>query len=85
MGEVAAPVDALSYEQALAELEQLIRRLEAGSIDLADSIATYERGVALAARCSALLEETERKVERLVLDPRGELSEVPLASPDGPD
>jgi exodeoxyribonuclease VII small subunit len=69
----------LTYEQALAELEQVIKRLETGSIELADSIAWYERGAALAARCGALLEETERKVERLVLGSRGELSEVPLA------
>jgi exodeoxyribonuclease VII small subunit len=75
-------VDELSYEQALAELETLIRKLETGSIDLADSIATYERGVALAARCGKLLEQTERKVERLVLGPRGELTEKPLEVPE---
>jgi exodeoxyribonuclease VII small subunit len=72
------PMDKLSYEEALAELETLIRKLETGSIDLADSIATYERGVALAAHCSGLLEETEKKVQRLVLGPRGEPSEVPM-------
>ena len=72
------PMDKLSYEAALAELETLIRKLETGSIDLADSIATYERGVALAAHCSGLLEETEKKVQRLVLGPRGEPSEVPM-------
>ena len=76
-----APVDVakLTYEQALAELEQVIKRLETGSVELADSIAWYERGAALAARCGELLEETERKVERLVLGPRGEPTEVPLA------
>jgi exodeoxyribonuclease VII small subunit len=72
------PIEKLSYEEALAELETLIRRLETGSIDLADSIAGYERGVALAAHCSALLEETEKKVQRLILGPRGEPSEVPM-------
>ena len=73
-----APIDKLSYEDALAELETLIRKLETGSVDLADSIASYERGVALAAHCSGLLEETEKKVQRLVLGPRGEPSEVPM-------
>ena len=72
------PPAQLTYEQALAELETLIRKLEAGSIDLADSISTYERGVALAARCAALLEETERKVEKLVLGDDGQPREVPL-------
>ena len=77
-----APIDRLSYEDALAELETLIRKLETGSIDLADSIASYERGVALAAHCSGLLEETEKKVQRLVLGPRGEPSEVPMDTDD---
>ena len=75
-------IEKLSYEEALAELETLIRRLETGSIDLADSIAGYERGVALAAHCAKLLEETEKKVQRLVLGPRGEPSEVPMADED---
>ena len=78
MPEDEVDVEQLSYEQALGELDALIRKLETGSIDLADSIACYERGVALASRCARLLEETERKVERLVLGPRGELTERPL-------
>jgi exodeoxyribonuclease VII small subunit len=68
----------LPYERALAELETLIKRLEAGSIDLAESIAAYERGVALAAHCGRLLEATERKVDRLVLGSRGDVTESPL-------
>jgi len=78
-----APIDMLTYEDALAELETLIRRLETGSIDLADAIKAYERGVALAARCAGLLEDTEKKVQRLVLGPRGEASEVPMDSEAG--
>src|SRR2546423_15688876 len=65
----------LTYEQALAELDSIIRKLESGSIDLADSIASYERGVVLASHCSSLLEQTERKLERLGLGPRGEPGE----------
>jgi len=84
VAEPVDPVEKLSYEQSLAELDTLIRKLESGSIDLADSIATYERGMALAARCSALLEETERKLERLVLGPRGELREEELRLEDLP-
>ena len=81
-GELSA-IDKLSYEDALAELETLIRRLETGSIDLADAIKAYERGVALAAHCSGLLEDTEKKVQRLVLGPRGEPSEVPMDTDEG--
>ena len=79
----AQVIDKLSYEDALAELETLIRQLEAGSVDLADSIKAYERGVALAAHCSGLLEDTEKKVQRLVLGPRGEPSEVPMDTDEG--
>jgi exodeoxyribonuclease VII small subunit len=78
----AQAIEEMSYEQALGELETLIRRLETGSVDLADSIASYERGVALAAHCSGLLEDTEKKVQRLVLGPRGEPSEVPMDADD---
>ncbi len=69
---------ALTYEDALGELDSLIRRLESGSIDLADSIVCYERGAALAAHCAKLLETTEQKIERLVLGPDGKPSEEPL-------
>ncbi|MFN2464493.1 MAG: exodeoxyribonuclease VII small subunit [Candidatus Dormibacteria bacterium] len=77
-------IEELSYEDALAELETLIRRLETGSIDLADAVKVYERGVALAAHCGGLLEDTEKKVQRLVLGPRGEPSEVPMDAGDAP-
>jgi exodeoxyribonuclease VII small subunit len=86
MAEAARDIDVLTYEQALAELEGLIRTLETGSVDLADSIASYERGVALANHCSKLLEQTEAKVQRLVLGPKGEPTEQPLeltAADDG--
>jgi exodeoxyribonuclease VII small subunit len=78
MADTAPKVESLSYEEAVAELEGLIKKLEQGSVDLADSIASYERGVALATRCAELLEETERKVERLILGPGGALAERPL-------
>jgi exodeoxyribonuclease VII small subunit len=82
MAETPTEIQALSYEDALKELEALIRKLESGSVDLADSIASYERGAALAAHCSKLLEATEQKVERLVLGADGKPSEEPLPSLD---
>src|SRR4030081_3271219 len=80
MADVGAEIRALSYEDALKELEGLIRKLESGSIDLADSIASYERGAALAAHCSRLLEATEQKVDRLGLGSDGKPTEQPLPS-----
>ena len=83
MAEARSGIDELTYEEALKELESLIKRLETGSIDLADSIASYERGAALANHCSKLLEQTEAKVQRLVLDPSGQPAELPLAGAEG--
>ncbi len=78
MAEAAGEIEVLTYEQALAELEGLIRKLETGSVDLADSIASYERGVALANHCARLLEQTDAKVQRLVLGAKGEPKEEPF-------
>jgi exodeoxyribonuclease VII small subunit len=82
MAEAPAQIESLSYEDALGELDSLIKRLETGSIDLADSIACYERGAALAAHCSRLLQATEQKVERLVLGSDGKPAEEPLPNLD---
>ncbi len=46
----------LSYEQARTELEDVVRRLEAGGLTLEDSLALWERGEALAATCQAWLD-----------------------------
>src|SRR4030081_348929 len=80
MADVGAEIRALSYEDALKELEGLIRKLESGSVDLADSIASYERGAALAAHCARLLDAPEQTVEKLVLGADGKPSEAPLPS-----
>lgn len=59
------PVADLSFERALAELEQIVARLERGDIALAESIAAYERGEALKAHCARLLDAAEARVEKL--------------------
>ncbi len=53
----------LSFEAAMAELEEVVRRLESGSVPLEESIALYERGAALKAHCDARLRDAEAKVE----------------------
>lgn len=55
----------LNYEQAFAELEQVVARLETDALDLDESLKLYERGQALAAHCSNLLRSAELKVEQL--------------------
>jgi len=64
-------VAALTYEQALAELDTLIQRLEGGAVNLDEAIAAYERASRLAQHCAELLDRTEQKITQLVVGPSG--------------
>jgi len=55
----------LAFEQAFAELEETVQKLEAGGLTLEESLTLFERGQALAARCNAQLDEAELKVRQL--------------------
>ena len=71
-------VEELSYEEALVELEEIVSALEGEQSQLDESIKLFERGQALAARCSALLEAAELKVKQVAGDeiiPFEEISE----------
>ncbi len=59
-------VEELSYEEALAELESIVESLEGEQSPLEDSMKLFERGQALAAYCSAYLENAQLKVYKLV-------------------
>ena len=61
-------VDDLSYEEALAELEEIVSTLEDEQSQLEDAIKLFERGQALASRCGVLLEAAELKVKRVAGD-----------------
>ena len=61
-------LEELTYEQALAELEQIVVLLEGEQNQLEDAIRLFERGQSLAARCSVLLEAAELKVKQVVGD-----------------
>ncbi len=58
----------MTYEQALAELEALIERIERGEIGLEESLAEYRRGAALLKRCRAILDTAEQQIEQLAAD-----------------
>ncbi len=64
-------VSALSFEQALAELEKIVESLEQGEVPLDKSIEQYERGEALRNHCRKLLQAAEDKVEKIRLSPDG--------------
>jgi exodeoxyribonuclease VII small subunit len=59
------PLDDLTFENALAELEEIVGKLERGDVPLAESITIYERGEALKKRCETLLGEAEARVEKI--------------------
>ncbi|MCS7282799.1 MAG: exodeoxyribonuclease VII small subunit [Anaerolineae bacterium] len=61
-------VEQLTFEEAFAELEEVVRKLEAGGLTLEESLALYERGRRLAAYCSRKLDEAELKVQQLLPD-----------------
>ena len=65
-------IAALPFERALAELEEIVTRLERGSVPLEESIAIYERGEALKARCEALLRDAEMRIEKITVGPGGQ-------------
>lgn len=58
-------ISTLSFEAAMAELEEVVRKLESGQVALEESIALYERGAALKAHCDAKLRVAEEKVEMI--------------------
>jgi exodeoxyribonuclease VII small subunit len=58
-------IDDLTFEQAFAELEETVRKLEEGGLALEESLALFERGQALAAHCSAQLDQAELKLRQL--------------------
>lgn len=65
------PVEEMSFEEAMAELETVVGQLERGDVALEQSISLYERGAALKARCEVKLKEAEEKVAAITLDADG--------------
>ncbi len=69
--ETPADIRTLSFEQALAELEAIVKALESGQGALESSVAAYQRGAALRAHCENKLAEAEQKVQAIVEGPAG--------------
>jgi exodeoxyribonuclease VII small subunit len=70
-----AEVDQMDYETAAAELERMVAQLGKEQDDLAESVRSFERGLALARRCARLLDEAERRLKELA--PAGERPPAP--------
>jgi exodeoxyribonuclease VII small subunit len=79
MSEATLPDDiaAMSFEDALAELEGIVRRLEGGQVKLDDAIQSYERGAQLKRHCEKKLNEAQQRVDRIVIAPDGGVTVEP--------
>jgi exodeoxyribonuclease VII small subunit len=79
MSEAMVPADiaAMSFEDALAELEGIVRRLEGGQVKLDDAIQSYERGAQLKRHCEKKLNEAQQRVDRIVIGPEGAVTVEP--------
>lgn len=74
------PIESLSFEDAIKELELVVRSLEEGRQPLEEAISSYERGAALRERCEKLLENARLKVDKIVQSAANELSTEPYDS-----
>lgn len=77
MAELPADIAGLSFEEALAELERIVRQLEEGKGKLDEAIDAYSRGMLLKRHCESKLAEAQARVDRIVLGPDG----VPATQP----
>jgi len=64
-------IESMSFEDALRELEGVVRQLESGDVALDRSIALYERGAELRAHCQKRLDAAQARIEQIVKGPEG--------------
>ncbi len=75
---VEKPISAMTFEEALAELEGIVQRLERGQLDLEASIGAYERGTLLRQHCAEKLRQAQMRVDKLTFDADGKARLTPL-------
>ena len=73
-----ADITTMSFEQAVAELEGIVQKLERGQLDLEASIQAYERGTELRRHCDAKLDEARLRVEKLTFGRDGDAKLEPF-------
>jgi len=60
-------IEKMSFEQALAELEEIVNKIDTGQESLADAVASFERGVTLKKHCEKMLKEAKLKIEKVTI------------------
>lgn len=73
-------IEKMSFEEALAQLEEIVRKIDTGQEDLASAINSYERGVLLKKHCEEMLRSAKLKIEKITENSDGvaQLSEIEL-------
>ena len=71
-------IEKMSFEKAMEELESIVSDLENGSIELEESIEKYQRGIQLKKHCDQKLKEANMKVDQIVIDKDGNVTEKPF-------
>ena len=75
-------IEGLSFEEALQQLENIVRELESGRIKLDDAVTAYEQAVKLKQFCEQKLQAAQLKIEKIEIAPDGEIKTAPLAAMD---
>lgn len=78
-------IERLSFEDAIEELESIIDQVESGEAGLEQSLAFYERGMRLVARCKSVLDSAEKKIAELTTTQEGRLKVKPESSDSAGD
>lgn len=65
----------INFEKSVAELEEIVQKLEKGDADLEETLKLFERGISLSSKCAKVLDEAEQRVSVLLADKEGNISE----------
>lgn len=66
----------MEFEKKLKELEQIVEKLGSGKLSLQESLKSFEKGVKLSRECSKELNQSEKKVQQLITDSKGEIKTI---------
>lgn len=80
---IPADIAAMTFEEAMDELEKIVDRLEGGDVPLDQSVAEYERGALLRRHCTERLEAARLRVDQITQTPDGTIATGPLTGGDG--
>lgn len=64
-------IEKMSFEEAIAELEQIVRKIDTGSENLADAVSSFEKGVKLKKHCENLLKDAKLRIEKITKNASG--------------